>query len=48
MTQATRLREIRLSLGATQEAVARRTRGLGLRTYIRAESGSRVTYVTAK
>ena len=47
MAPATQLRQIRESLGATQEAVARRTRSLGLRTYIRAESGNRVTYDTA-
>jgi predicted transcriptional regulator len=41
------LRKIRESLGTTQEGVARRTRGIGLRTYIRAESGKRVTYETA-
>jgi transcriptional regulator with XRE-family HTH domain len=43
----TKLRQIRDSLGVTQEAVSRRTRGIGLRTYIRAESGNRVTYDTA-
>jgi transcriptional regulator with XRE-family HTH domain len=47
MPSATGLRQIREQLGATQEAVARRTR-LGLRTYIRAEGGNRVTYDTAR
>jgi transcriptional regulator with XRE-family HTH domain len=46
MAAATKLREIREDLGVTQEAVARRTR-LGLRTYVRAEDGQRVTYGTA-
>jgi hypothetical protein len=44
---ATNLRHIRENLGASQEGVARRTRSIGLRTYIRAESGYRVTYATA-
>lgn len=43
----TSLRQIRESLGVTQETVARRTSSIGLRTYIRAESGNRVTYETA-
>ncbi len=43
----TQLRQIRDSLGVTQETVARRTRSIGLRTYIRAEGGDRVTYDTA-
>ena len=43
MPNATGLRQIREQLGVTQEAVARKTR-LGLRTYIRAEGGNRVTY----
>ena len=47
MATATQLRQIRDSIGATQETVARRTRTIGLRTYIRAESGNRVTYDTA-
>ncbi len=47
MTPATQLRQIRESIGATQEMVARRTRKVGLRTYIRAEQGNRVTYDTA-
>ncbi len=47
MLPATNLRKIRESLGTTQEGVARRTRSIGLRTYIRAESGKRVTYDTA-
>jgi predicted transcriptional regulator len=48
MAAATQLRQIRESLGATQEMMARRTRSIGLRTYLRAESGSRVTYDTAQ
>ena len=47
MAAVTSLRLIRDSLGVTQEAVARRTRSIGLRTYIRAETGNRVTYDTA-
>ena len=47
MAAITSLRQIRDSLGVTQEAVARRTRAIGLRTYIRAETGNRVTYDTA-
>ncbi|HEY7416944.1 MAG TPA: hypothetical protein VH593_17290 [Ktedonobacteraceae bacterium] len=46
MTPPTSLRQIRDSLGVTQEIVARRTH-LGLRTYIRAEGGGRVTHDTA-
>ena len=44
---ATKLRQLRDELGVTQEAISRKTRSIGLRTYIRAESGSRVTYDTA-
>jgi predicted transcriptional regulator len=47
MAAITSLRQIRDSLGVTQEAVVRRTRSIGLRTYIRAETGNRVTYDTA-
>jgi hypothetical protein len=47
MLPATNLRKIRESLGTTQEGFARRTRSIGLRTYIRAENGKRVTYDTA-
>jgi len=46
MASTTQLRQIRESLGATQEAVTRRTRGISLRTYIRAENGDRVTFDT--
>lgn len=47
---ATNLKRIRESLpGVTQEDVARRTRSLNLRTYIRAENGEgRVRYDTAQ
>ena len=48
MAQATKLKQIRESLGATQEGVTRRTRSLAVRTYVRAEDGERVTYGTAK
>jgi predicted transcriptional regulator len=47
MAASTQLRQIRNSLDVTQEAVARRTRSIGLRTYIRAEGGGRVTHDTA-
>jgi hypothetical protein len=47
MAQATKLRQIRENLGATQEGVTRRTRSLAVRTYVRAEDGERVTYGTA-
>jgi transcriptional regulator with XRE-family HTH domain len=46
MAPATSLRQIREGLKVTQEDVARRT-DLGLRTYVRAENGSRITYGTA-
>lgn len=42
-----RLRQIRLSLGVTQEAVTKKAQVLKLRTYVRAEQGNRVTYDTA-
>jgi transcriptional regulator with XRE-family HTH domain len=41
------LKEIRLSLGASQEGVARRTRSVSMGTVRNAESGKRVTYDTA-
>jgi len=45
----TNIQSIRESLGATQEAVAKRTRTINLRTYTRAESGkSSVKYNTAQ
>lgn len=47
MVASTQLRQLRNSLGLTQETVVRRTRGIGLRTYIRAEGGGRVTHETA-
>jgi hypothetical protein len=47
MAVATRLKSIRESLHLTQEMVSRRTRSIGLRTYIRAETGKKVTYGTA-
>ena len=43
----TPLKEIRLSLGASQEGVARRTRSVSMGTVGNAESGKRVTYDTA-
>lgn len=43
----TKLRQIRESLGATQEQVVRRTRSLSIRTYVRAEDGEAVTNRTA-
>ena len=43
----TSLKEIRLSLGASQEGVARRTRSVSMGTVRNAESGKRVTYDTA-
>jgi transcriptional regulator with XRE-family HTH domain len=49
MASATRLRELRESLGVTQEQFARRARSLNLRTYIRAEQGRQsVKYDTAQ
>ena len=47
MASATSLREIRSSLGLTQEDVVRRTKDVKLRTYVRAEGGERVRYSTA-
>ena len=46
-SNATKLRQIRESIGMTQEAVARRASSIGLRTYIRAESGNPVRHATA-
>jgi len=46
MATATNLRHIRESLKVSQEDVARKT-NVGLRTYARAENGSRITYGTA-
>jgi transcriptional regulator with XRE-family HTH domain len=49
MAPATNLKQLRESLGATQEQVARRTRTINLRTYLRAESGrASVKYDTAQ
>lgn len=43
----TPLKEIRLSLGLSQEGLARRTRSVSMGTIRNAESGKRVTYDTA-
>ncbi len=45
--EAANLREIRESIGLSQEGVARRTRGLSSRTIRNAETGQRVTFDTA-
>lgn len=45
---ATRLKQIRESLGLSQEGLARRTRGLSSRTIRNAETGQRVTFDTAR
>ena len=42
-----RLKEIRESLGVSQEGLARRTRSITTRTVRNAEDGNRVTYDTA-
>ncbi len=48
MAKPTNLKNIRESLGVTQETVARRAQAINLRTYIRAENGeSSVRYATA-
>ena len=47
MADATNLKQIREGLKVTQEDVARRKDDIGLRTYVRAEGGGRVTYGTA-
>ncbi len=44
---ANRLKDIRDSLGISQEGVARRTRSITTRTVRNAEEGKRVTYDTA-
>lgn len=44
---AANLREIRESIGLSQEGLARRTRGLSSRTIRNAETGQRVTFDTA-
>lgn len=45
---APRLKQLREALGVSQETVARRTRSVNLRTYIRAEGGkTSVRYDTA-
>jgi predicted transcriptional regulator len=45
----TSLKQIRDSLGATQEQIARRTQSVNLRTYVRAEQGkTSVRYDTAQ
>jgi DNA-binding XRE family transcriptional regulator len=43
----TRLKEIRESLGVTQEMVARRTSRVSMRTYVNAENGKAIKYSTA-
>ena len=43
----TRLKQIRLELGASQEGVARRTRSVSTGTVKNAENGRRVTFDTA-
>lgn len=43
----TKLKRIRLELGASQEGVARRTRSVSTGTVKNAENGKRVTYETA-
>jgi DNA-binding transcriptional regulator YiaG len=43
----TRLKQIRLGLGASQEGVARRTRSVSTGTVKNAENGRRVTFDTA-
>lgn len=43
----TKLKEIRESLGVSQEAVARRMSKVSLRTYVNAENGKTVKYSTA-
>ena len=43
----TRLKQIRLELGASQEGVARRTRSVSTGTVKNAENGRRVTFETA-
>ena len=47
MAETTRLKEIRLSLGASQEGVARRTRSVSSGTVKNAENGKRITFDTA-
>jgi DNA-binding XRE family transcriptional regulator len=43
----TRLKEIRESLGVTQEIVARRTSKVSMRTFVNAENGKAIKYSTA-
>lgn len=45
---ATGLKQIRESLGLSQEGLARRTRSISARTIRNAESGQRVTFETAR
>ena len=45
---ATNLKQIRESLGLSQEGLARRTRSLSARTIRNAEAGQRVTFNTAR
>jgi transcriptional regulator with XRE-family HTH domain len=44
---SSQLKEIRESIGLSQEGLARRTRGLSSRTIRNAETGQRVTFDTA-
>lgn len=47
-TQTTKLRQIRRSLGVSQDALVRRTRSIPVRTYARIETGkSAARYDTA-
>lgn len=45
---ATNLKQLRESLGLSQEGLARRTRSISARTIRNAESGQRVTFETAR
>lgn len=45
---ATNLKQIRESLGLSQEGLARRTRSISARTIRNAESGQRVSFETAR
>lgn len=45
---ATNLKQLRESLGLSQEGLARRTRSISARTIRNAESGQRITFETAR
>jgi transcriptional regulator with XRE-family HTH domain len=45
---ATNLKQLRESLGLSQEGLARRTRSISSRTIRNAEAGQRVTFETAR